>query len=389
MASDLRTPGYDPNNFNPSACNAANNCYPMREAKDAAKALIARLLPGYDQVAIVHYDYQAHHVFGLSSNIADAVAAVDAIGVHDDAPAALLPWSRVSPIDGNYHTFNPIYPDDRDGNGVDNDPGEECEDLLDYRLGPGPGKDLWDDITGEPCDADDSLDAYDWNNDGDFTNDHDAASGKTREENAQVSTCIGCGIHLGTEVMRQGGRADSVWVMVFLSDGVANLSDTSATNPDIPASYRYGFCGDQPNTAFWSTYCIDWEPDPRYCLDDPQAECPPDTDHTDQSGPYSVFDYALDMVDAAGLLVSENDDEPTGEDMVIYSVALGAASAQPEILRYMANVGDEGDRDPATDPCDGLPANQNCGNYYFAPTGAYLDQIFESIASRIFTKISR
>jgi hypothetical protein len=95
------------------------------------------------------------------------------------------------------------------------------------------------------------------------------------------------------------------------------------------------------------------------------------------------------MVDEAGLLVSENEDEPTGEDMVIYSVALGAAAAQPEVLRYMANVGDEGDRDPATDLCNGIPANQNCGNYYFAPTGAYLDQIFESIASRIFTKISR
>ncbi len=76
MASDIDcgfdgscTPGYDPNNFNPYNCNQANNCYPMRDAKDAAKALIARLLPGYDQVAIVHYDYRAHHIFGLSSDI--------------------------------------------------------------------------------------------------------------------------------------------------------------------------------------------------------------------------------------------------------------------------------------------------------------------------------
>ena len=396
MASDINcgadgscTPGYDPNNFNPFNCNQANNCYPMRQAKDAAKALIARLLPGYDQVAIVHYDYQAHHIFGLSSDIPAAVAAVDSIGVHDDAPAAYLPWSGVSPM-GGYRTFNPIYPDDRDGNGSDADPGRPCEDLIDYRDPLAvPGKDLWDDTTGDPCDDANLLDAYDWNNNGIYTDDNDAAAGKNIEQNSQVSTCIGCGLFLGTEVLKGGGRPDSVWVMVFLSDGIANLSDTNATNPEVPASYRYGFCGHHPASAFWSTYCIDWDPDPRYCNDNPQIECPPDTIYTNQSGPYSVLDYALDMVDAAALLVSENDHEPHGEDMIIYSVALGAASAQPEILRYMANVGDEGDRDPATDLCDGLPANQNCGNYYYAPTGAYLDQIFESIASRIFTKISR
>jgi hypothetical protein len=102
-----------------------------------------------------------------------------------------------------------------------------------------------------------------------------------------------------------------------------------------------------------------------------------------------VLDYAMDMVDEAALLVSENEDEPTGEDMVVYSVALGAASAQPEVLRYLASVGDDGDRNTPNDPCAGQPADDNCGNYYYAPTGAYLDQIFESIAARIFTKISR
>ena len=77
--------------------------------------------------------------------------------------------------------------------------------------------------------------------------------------------------------------------------------------------------------------------------------------------------------------------------MVIYSVALGAAQAGADVLRYMANLGDDGDRE--TDACVvagvPLPATQNCGNYYYAPSGAYLDQIFEAIASRIFTKISR
>jgi hypothetical protein len=400
MASDINcgsdsscTPGYDPNNFNPAACNAANNCYPLRQAKDAAAALIARLLPGYDQVAIVHYDYQAHHIFGLSSDIPAAIAAVGTIGVHNDAPAALLPWSGVSPM-GGYRMFNPIFPDDRDGNGNDGDGGALCVDVIDYRTGLA-GKDLWDDTNGEPCDDDNIRDAYDWNNNGIYTDDDTDPVGGTHEDTSQVSTCIGCGMHLATEVLRGGGRPASVWVIVFLSDGIANLSDTHQTNPAIPGSYQYGFCGDTPGTSFWNTYCIDWNPTPRHCIDTPSNECPPGTTHTNDSGPYSVLDYAYDMVDEAALLESTNPNEPTGEDTVIYSVGLGAAQAQPEVLRYMANLGDDGLRDPATDPCinqgtgNPLPATQNCGNYYYAPTGAYLDQIFESIASRIFTKISR
>jgi hypothetical protein len=53
----------------------------------------------------------------------------------------------------------------------------------------------------------------------------------------------------------------------------------------------------------------------------------------------------------------------------------------------MANVGDDGSR--ANDACAGVPALQTCGNYYYSPNASYLAQIFESIASRIFTKISR
>jgi len=53
----------------------------------------------------------------------------------------------------------------------------------------------------------------------------------------------------------------------------------------------------------------------------------------------------------------------------------------------MANVGDEGSR--ANDQCDGIAPLENCGNYYYAPNASYLAQIFENIAGRIFTKISR
>jgi hypothetical protein len=178
--------------------------------------------------------------------------------------------------------------------------------------------------------------------------------------------------------------------MVFLSDGVANLSDFHVTNPDIPASFTYGFCGDNPSTAFWRTYCIDRNTGAsagRHCIDSDSSECPPATSHTSNSGPYSVEDYAYDMIDAAGLLESANPNEPLGENIILYAIGLGSASAGEDLLRYMANVGDEGSRD--NDQCATTPPLRACGNYYYAPTASYLNQIFESIANRIFTKISR
>ena len=48
----------------------------------------------------------------------------------------------------------------------------------------------------------------------------------------------------------RGGRSNAVWVIVFLSDGLANMSDTPATFPydagtgqGIPSIYPNGFCG--------------------------------------------------------------------------------------------------------------------------------------------------
>jgi hypothetical protein len=393
------TSGYDPRNFNPGACNAANNCYPLRNAKDAAKSLIANLFDGFDRVAIVTFDYDAAVQFNLNSNIGDddgasdgdAFDAIDSlVFLHDDAPAALLPWTLPSPM-GGYRKFNPINPDDRDGDGNDADPAIPCVDLT----GPDGIPDLWDDNDGKPCDRDDIRDAYDWNENNIHDDDDIDPIGGTHEDTALLSTCTGCGIRMGANVLAGGGRPTSVWVMVFLSDGIANLSDTHATNPVIPAGFRYGFCGDDPGTSFWSSYCIDrnmnypggMNSTGRYCIDANPGECPPGTTSTSVSGPYSVEDYAFDMVYAAALLESANANEPTGEDIILYSIGLDAARAGADVLRYMANVGDEGSR--LNDPCVGLPATQNCGNYYYAPTGAYLSQIFESIATRIFTKISR
>jgi hypothetical protein len=55
-------------------------------------------------------------------------------------------------------------------------------------------------------------------------------------------------------------------------------------------------------------------------------------------------------------------------------------------MRYVAAVGD--DNNPGTNPCSSTPTGQSCGNYYFSPTGSGLMEVFEAIASRIFTRIT-
>ena len=73
-------------------------------------------------------------------------------------------------------------------------------------------------------------------------------------------------------------------------------------------------------------------------------------------------------------------------DAVINNTSGGDADAGEQLLRYLAAVGD--DTDPDTDPCSSTATGTNCGNYYFSPSGTGLIQVFEAIASRIFTRIT-
>jgi hypothetical protein len=413
------TPGYVANNFDPTACNNANNCYPLRQAKIAAQGLIDKLIQDYDQVAIVTFDYKAKTVLDLNPDLATAKAVIDSdVRVHDDAESARLLWLIDKDVSKYfYHPVNPIFPDDRDGDGLDadNNPAFICTDN---------NHDLWDDywadhpdprdgqIHLQPCDDDNILDAYDWSDppDGDHTNDNldqynPALVPEKYEVTSFLSTCSGCGIREATKELKDNGRPEGVWIMVYLSDGITNLSDmpSTSTEADVPGSFIYGYCGKSPDDgSFWRDKCIDWNDsgstsEGRYCIDIDETTCPKGTEYTSTSKPYSVEDYAYDMVDEAALLISLNldgslnPDEPLGENIIIYSVGLGGASAGEGLLRYMANVGDEGSRanDPCNPPSGPVPTMTNCGNYYYAPTGAYLTQVFENIANRVLTKISR
>lgn len=428
---------YDP--YAPGNCNTIpttyagitvqNSCYPLVQAEVSAISLVRTLYEGYDNVGLVTYDSVAVDRMGGLVNMINRVAIENAIAnvkVHDDAPyGRLWPTWRVP------GRFNPINPEDRDGDGLDIDTparmGYTC--LLDA--------DRWDESIdpygwgGVPCDDNNLFDAFNWvdeNTDGDnnpdsnpeFTiADHNFASnwlasrdpdgaGPLTATLSVTSTCNGCGIRTASNLLRQFGRPGSVWVMVYLTDGVANMSDTPRTDNSIPSGYPNGFCQgslNPSNPGFWPPLCVDRNISPRYCIDTNPNTCPPGSVHVNIPDPrYSAADYARDMADAAALTINQssnpldhryNPNEPIGNDIAIYTIGLGAVTPNnppawldtgEKILRYMAAVGDDGDR--VSDPCASVGPKRSCGNYYYAPSGDALRAIFDDIASRIYTRIS-
>jgi hypothetical protein len=437
-------------------CNLNNDCQPLYDAKEAAKALVDTLYDAVDQVSIVTYSNVAvvHPILNkagfsvyMSDDMTQVKNVIDTIKLNDDAPAYKLWYDWQIYAGMGRQVVNLANPEDRDNDGLDADNdlvlyGEACPwpanpaddqfSVLADRFwteGEGAPSSLfvsgadfegWD---GVPCDRDNYYDAYDWVDNGEGAwiwtlADHQAAIDYLAENDpapadanfnatlAPLSTCIGCGIRTGADVLKGAGRYGSVWVMVFLTDGQANLSDTPDTNPDLFAGYSpfvfpNGFCNSTlggPDGDFWAfnPACKDLTYSPRYCLDSNPLTCPPGSTHIGSLGDpdlYSVLDYARDMTDEAALKEPNNGPEPQGEDIAVYSVGLGnIGDVSTMLLRYMALIGIEGRRDTA-DPCLtvlGVPKPNEtwCGQYYYATGGSDLTPIFEDIASRIFTRIS-
>lgn len=383
------TPGWEDYNpdYDPTNCNSSNSCQPLRKAKDAANAMIDKFFDGYDRIAVVTYDVQAtvHDPDLSSSEVLEAdhtavKAAINAIQLFDGpSPADILAFG--DPRDGD------VNPMDVDGDGI-------------YFEGK--------DILG--------------------------------------STCTGCGMRVAGDILKAQGRVDSVWIIVFLSDGTTNVSDlpkdvpapapilavrTQDTNNHVPAGYVNGFCGgaigarlwtNEPSTAY--TWCNDSDPTTRHCgpFHADSAKCPAGSFWVGNNTPaYDTEDYARDMTDNVALVYPEFDDsgandplgvyEPkAGYEIAIYAIGLGQAAKAPDydgeqLLRYMANIGDDNFRNPPAsqdppfpgnpeglypdDPCEGAAAKTSCGQYYYAPSGTYLTQIFEKVAGSIFTRITQ
>lgn len=426
--------------FDPGSCNSTNTCEPMAKAKAAANGLIETMFDGFDHVAIVHYDVTAPELMyiPMRTSLADAKSDVDALQVHDDPPYTKLrpKWFYIHKSGVEMQGYNPVYPEDRDGNGYDSDPGVSCTMTTTEEI-----DERWDDDNnpfslvenGVPCDLGDKFDAYDWDGDAKYTDNDDTLArayllGKGCDLSnpstckplytyfSPNSTCIGCGIRAAADVLKRDGRPNSVWVIVFLSDGLVNMSDTPATNPNVPATFPNGYCNGGIGSDAWGNGCLDLAKrnditvgtykdfgNKRHCMDTTASTCPPGSDWVDPSGSnthlYTVYDYALDMIDYAGLNISTNAGETgvSGSDTAIYAIGLGSAGSTPSgasgpigeyLLRYMGGqIGDDNDR--ATNECEGVASMTDCGQYYYAPDGAGLRRIFNDISTRIYSRLTK
>lgn len=247
-------------------------------------------------------------------------------------------------------------------------------------------------------------------------------------------------------------RREAVWVMIVLSDGAANVTDPVG-GMSIPDYGSYGycpwwtFCCRGANCAvsdFQYNECLavpmnpaqtpivtedvldvlplcnDNDPMTRhFCLDWGTGEPDLTNPECGVTGKYDADDYARDMADFAGLIeVAPN--QP-GNFIAMYSIAFGEdvvneATGAP-LLRYIADAGDNGFIDdnieqdlrdngvidiidgnyPNTPPwgepgeCEDVRSQpkEKCGNYYYAEDLATLSEVFEDIAGRLFTRLSR
>jgi len=229
-----------------------------------------------------------------------------------------------------------------------------------------------------------------------------------------ASTNIGGGLREAVgELVNNGSTDAAIWVIVMLSDGAANATDKAEdghgwwTCP-APSAHRppneRTVCLNPPACSNRAPFCRDPESDgvaTRHCPS--QGVCDrgdlwyTNPGHTYQEWHYDADDYARDIADLA-----------SSQQIAMYTIGfgpwvIGASSGRADagewLLRYIADVGDDGDLETA--PCgsdfywddvvvDPIPnLGEQCGNYYYAPDATTLEDVFEDIASRIFSRITQ
>ncbi|MFN2148247.1 MAG: hypothetical protein ACK2T2_07620 [Anaerolineales bacterium] len=199
-----------------------------------------------------------------------------------------------------------------------------------------------------------------------------------------TSTNIADGLKVGGSQFGSFLREEAVLIFILLSDGSANAATDVHGNLICPGgtnipTWVQPFCRDEDFEVGLGAYGYDAEDaavDQAYFVGCPEG---------------NSFDPSLTTCASPG------------QGAVVFTIGLGddlidnqgcSPSAYPggcevdqgeKLLRFIAAVGDDGD--PSSDPCSSTATGHSCGNYYFSPTGGGLLQVFEAIASRIFTRI--
>jgi hypothetical protein len=320
-------------------------CQPFRKTKEAAYAFIQRLYQNYDRIALVTFSETPSRLFPMGYQLPDAITAINNMDVY------VSPSNASHPNPANHILCNSST----------------------------PAADRW------KC----------------------------------GSSNIGGGLIMAHDEfgLAVPYREDSLWVTILLVDGPPNRTsyDSRISWSDV----QYGTCPESEQST--TLKCRDADVNARHFA-------APVVDPL-----YDSDDYARDYADILGL---DPDLYPSAGSagVLVYTIALGQNSvcltgsyappangapasctgssgnygdedAGEQLLRYVADVGDDGRLD--TGPC--LDGNNNrnsttkadpdgraddaglglqCGNYYFAPDAGELERIFLEIAGRIFTRIT-
>ncbi|MGA2112214.1 MAG: vWA domain-containing protein [Anaerolineales bacterium] len=326
-------------NRDPNQCNPGNTCEPFAKVKAAAESFANQIL--WSPIAANNSDRVSVVYFSDGWTNSSGWAGTDVL-----APG----WTTDQSVaDANISSLQVIDP-------------PRCDDPIGMPPGaPGPCRnyDVSDNYLGFDCPL--------------FRSTGDVSSCTT--------TDTGGALRIAGNMFSLQPRKDAVWVVVLLTDGASDASDAH------PPSFPYGYCPGTPGNADWM---------PPFCRDNNNS-----TRHPGTSAHYDAEDYAQDMADyvaCAPVNPDANCSQP-GQGATIFTIGLGNEVLNPVdvngvpfgayMLRYVADVGYEGIPNDPNDPCTGASNwTQDCGNYFYAPSGDELQAIFNIIASRIFTRLT-
>jgi hypothetical protein len=257
-----------------------------------------------------------------------------------------------------------------------------------------------------------------------------------------LNTNIGGGIRMATRILTvQGRRRASVWMTVFLTDGAPNATDpiaaftagvcppTSWPSPAVMGTNAITIAGYTQHDGVGPYYaeptCLNVRntasiPLQRTCMltGTLEANCGLGTTikksvDTNYAYKYDPDDYARDQADylasngivafviGLGPLVTQapNQQRPAAQ---VYNASSRDPAEGERLLRYIADMGYDPDVKLAEKqwPCkskwawdasvvNDLATGEQCGNYWYAATGAGLRRVFEEIASRMFTRLQQ
>ncbi|GAB1472495.1 hypothetical protein MASR2M66_33730 [Chloroflexota bacterium] len=325
----------------PSVCNLADDCQPMRAVKDIALDFVNSMIYfGYDRVSVISMTSQTAggkryptEVLPLSFSKNTILNSIDDIKVFEprDCDGTETEGACLEYVGG---TFN----------------GSICQifELVVYRDGqnPDPSSCPSSNVGGVLSLAQQAL---------------TGSSGKTQM------------------------RTQALWVVVALLGGPANATDTNGSFPN-------GFCPENTwlnyEPYFQGPWCRDPYPSVRHSASATTSYTHSISGVTKTISIYDADDFARDSAD--NLAASK-----TNTGVTIYTIGLGIQIRNP--ARNGAGNLIAGEPPPAEDLLEyialdagnSLNPDIDHGQYFFAPKSSSLKKIFELIAQNIATKISQ